>query len=297
MLPSLLFSWRNQTISDVLLFSSNMTHEASRSTASVFEPKPRKPLVLAASQPRPMVIRVRVVPASLSREIFWPLLKLTDIRIAPVKFLLLDYAGFLCVQARKAARLREHTRIFPVPENFSTTPSPLVWLLIRLPKNPPLLPVVIEISYCRRLSQHTTCELSITTSLPGVTSSSDIAPKPDTANWPLPAVSVMKKPPLWANSALPRLCVRTFNSTPEVAATKAPSLIMYCWLPTSNTRKAPGKVGDSKQSPSPRKASICCWKKDSPLAKVRISAAPMPPVILPFSSRLVSIITIASDSQ
>src|SRR5471032_263973 len=79
MLPSRLFSWRNQTISASLLLSSNSTQEASRSMASVFVPKPKKPLVLMESQPRPMVMRLRLAPASLSRDIFWPLLKLTDI--------------------------------------------------------------------------------------------------------------------------------------------------------------------------------------------------------------------------
>jgi len=72
---------------------------------------------------------------------------------------------------------------------------------------------------------------------------------------------------------------------------------MYWFGPQSTICIAPGRVGDSRQSPSPRAASMCCWKKDSPLAKVRISALPSPPFILPFRSSVDSIITIASDSQ
>ena len=163
------------------------------------------------------------------------------------------------------------------------------------PPAPP--PVVTEISYFRLLSQHTTWELSITTSLPGSTSSWNMEPKPDTTTCPVPAVSMTKKPPDWANSALPMLCVRTFISVPEVAATKAPSLSRYWRAPTSTTSMAPGRVGESRQSPLPRTASMCCWKNDSPFAKRRMMALPRPPVILPFKSSAVSIITIASDSQ
>ena len=53
-----------------------------------------------------------------------------------------------------------------------------------------------------------------------------IEPKPDTTTWPLPLVSATKKPPLSANRALPMFWVRTFNCTPWLAATKAPSLRM-----------------------------------------------------------------------
>jgi hypothetical protein len=73
--------------------------------------------------------------------------------------------------------------------------------------------------------------------------------------------------------------------------------MMYWFEPQSTTCIAPGRVGDSRQSPLPRVASMCCWKKDSPLAKVRISAAPRPPRMRPLSSSVDSIITIASDSQ
>ena len=106
-----------------------------------------------------------------------------------------------------------------------------------------------------------------------------------------------KNPPDWANSALPMFWVRTFISVPEVAATKAPSFSKYWRAPTSTTSIAPGSIGDSRQSPSPRTASMCCWKNDSPFAKRRMMALPMPPVMRPRKSSAVSIITIASDSQ
>ena len=52
-----------------------------------------------------------------------------------------------------------------------------------------------------------------------------------------------KNPPVWPNSAVPTFWVRTFRFTVEVAATNAPSLIMYWRAPTSSTCIAPGSVG------------------------------------------------------
>jgi hypothetical protein len=105
----------------------------------------------------------------------------------------------------------------------------------------------------------------------------------------------MKKPPLWANSALPRRAHLQFHAGgggDKRAVAQHVLLIAHV-----EDLHRTGQGGRQQAIAVAAHRLDVLLEEGLAVGKAAHDAAPMPPVILPFKSSAASIITIASDSQ